>query len=134
MDSLADDGSKALRKYRLIPLIAPIAALAIYVVFILFYDLPALPKIMGGVLTFFVMETTYFNLKHLILPDVDFGVIKCLKPYNLAVLIYALICMAEMVSISRANEALIAVLGILTGLILPVIVILVERGIKKWTT
>ena len=32
------------------------------------------------------MFSTYFNLKHAIIPDLDFGFIKAIKPYNFFVL------------------------------------------------
>ena len=134
MDSLADDGSKRFLKYRIIPIIAPITSLLLYVFFILMRDLPLLAKIMGAVLTFFVMETTYFNLKHLIFPDVDYGVINCLKTYNVLVLIYGFLCIVEIIVISGENEIAISVVGALMGLILLAIVPTLERGIKKWTT
>ena len=134
MDSLADDGSKKYRKYRIIPLAAPALALILYLVFILFAESSLLAIVLGAVITFFVMITTYFNLKHLIFPDVDFGVINCLKAYNLTVLVYAFLCMAEQIIVNRENETATAIIGILIGLVLLVIVPVVERGIKKWTT
>ena len=134
MDSLADDGSKKYRKYRIIPLAAPALALILYLVFILFAESSLLAIVLGAVITFFVMITTYFNLKHLIFPDVDFGVINCLKAYNLTVLVYAFLCMAEQIIVNRENETAAAIIGILIGLVLLVIIPVVERGIKKWTT
>lgn len=134
MDSLADDRSEQYRKYRIIPLIAPLVAAALYIVFILAYDMPRFAKIMSAILTIIVMETTYYNLKHMIFPDVDFGVINCLKTYNLLVLLYAMLCMAEMIAISRSHEILTAVFGVLMGITILLIVPVAERGIKKWTT
>ena len=134
MDSLADDGSKEYRKYRIIPLVAPVAMLLIFIIFILLPDTSMLSKITGAVITLFVINTTYFNLKHLIFPDVDFGIINCLKAYNVAVIVYSFLCMAELVAVCREVDVAIAVTGILMGAVLLVIVPLVERGIKKWTT
>ena len=134
MDSLADDGSKQFRKYRIIPLAAPLTALAVYVIFVLFADLSLLSKVFGAVLTFFVMETTYFNLKHLIFPDVDYGIINCLKLYNVTVLIYSFLCLFELIVISNRLEILTSVASVLMGLLLLAVIPTVERGIKKWTT
>lgn len=134
MDSLADDRSNMYKKYRIIPIIAPLTAAALYVAFILFYDMLLFAKIMSGVLTLFVMGTTYYNLKHLIFPDVDYGVINCLKSYNFMAMLYALFCMAEMIAISRGNEVITSVFGIIMGVVILLIVPVAERGIKKWTT
>lgn len=134
MDSLADDGSKKYRKYRIIPLAAPAVILFIYIFLIAVADFSLMLKIMGAVITLFAMQTAYFNLKHLIFPDVDYGIIKCLKSYNLAVLIYSFICIAEFIAISYEKELAICITGTLMGIILLIVVPAVERGIKKWTT
>lgn len=134
MDSLADDGSKQYRRYRIIPAAAPITAALLYVIFILLPGAQMQLAVSGAVVTVFVMVTAYFNLKHLIFPDVDFGIINCLKMYNLTVLIYAFLCMAELIAVRIGNEVLIACTGVLMGIALLAVVPVVERGMKKWTT
>ena len=133
MDSLADDKSRSFIKYRLISLVAPVAALVLYILFVGLTDLPRSVKIASALVTVFVMQASYFHLKHLIFPDVDLGIIKCLKPYNLLALIYTFLCMAEMVVIGLNNEIGILIVGVLIGAVLIGVVISAERGIKKWT-
>ena len=133
MDSLADDKSRLLIKYRLISFVAPVAALVLYILFVGLTDLPRSVKIASALVTVFVMQASYFHLKHLIFPDVDLGIIKCLKPYNLLALIYTFLCMAEMVVIGLNNEIGILIVGVLIGAVLIGVVISAERGIKKWT-
>ena len=134
MDSLADDGSKKYLKYRIIPIVAPVFALMLYLLFFLFKELPVLIKVVAGVITLIVMLASYFNLKHLIFPDVDFGVINCLKGYNVLALIFEFLCIAEMISYSYKNETFSLIIGIASGAVLLLIVPTVERGIKKWLT
>ncbi len=134
IDSLADDGSKEFTKYRIVSVAAPLVAAALYFIFIFAADTAKLTKIIYGIITVFVMLASYFHLKHLIFPDVDFGVINCLKPYNLLALIYSFICMAEMIFLSLNSEIGILIVGVIMGGLLIGIVISVERGIKKWTT
>ena len=133
MDSLADDKSGEFIKYRLIALVAPVAALVLDILFVGLTDLPRSVKIASALVTVFVMQASYFHLKHLIFPDVDFGIIKCLKPYNLLALLYTFLCMAEMVVIGLNNEIGILIVGAMIGAVLIGIVISVERGINKWT-
>lgn len=133
MDSLADDGSKRFRKYRIIPLAAPAFCAALYAFFVLFASVSNFAKGVGAVITFFVMFTTYFNLKHLIFPDVDYGIIKCLKAYNLSALLYSLLCLAEVITVSRNMEIATLIIGVIMGALLILIVPSVERGMKKWT-
>ena len=132
MDSIADDRSKKFRKYRLIALAAPVAAAAADVLFIIFTDLPVIIKIASAAITFFVMQASYFHLKHLIFPDVDYGVIKCLKPYNLMALIYTFLCLAEMILIGVGSKIGVLIAGVLMGILLLGIVTSSERGIKRW--
>lgn len=134
MDSLADDGSKKYSKYRIIPLAAPAVYIAAYLVFFLFSDCEPLVKIAAGILTVFVSGSSYFNLKHLIFPDVDFGVIKSLKLYNILALAFAALCVIEMIAVSRGSDAGILITSVLFGLTLLAITPTVERGIKRWTT
>lgn len=133
MDSIADDKSKAFTKYRIVSFAAPVAAAVLYVLFALGTDLPVFAKIVSAAITVFVMQASYFHLKHLIFPDVDYGVIKCLRLYNLLALIYSFLCMAEMIAIGIGNEICILIVGVLMGAILISIVVSAERGIKKWT-
>ena len=134
IDSLADDGSKEFAKYRIISLAAPLVATVLYFIFIFIADTAKLTKIIYGIITVFVLQASYFHLKHLIFPDVDFGVIRCLKPYNLLALIYSFICMAEMILLNANSKIGILFVGVVMGGLLIGIVISVERGIKKWTT
>ena len=133
MDSLADDRSKTFLKYRIIALAAPISAAVLYIIFILIADVPLFAKIISAVITILVMHAGYYHLKHLIFPDVDYGVIKCLKPYNLLGLIYAFLCMAEMIFIGLKSGVCVLITGVLMGINLIGIVISAQRGIKKWT-
>ncbi|MBQ4244809.1 MAG: hypothetical protein II702_07845 [Clostridia bacterium] len=134
MDSLADDGSKQYFKYRVIPLAAPAAAVAVYAAVFLFGDSPLLEMIVAGILTVFISGASYYNLKHLIFPDVDFGVINCLKTYNLLALVFEFLCVAEMVSNKSGSDVPALIIGVLSGAVLLAITPAVERGMKKWTT
>jgi hypothetical protein len=134
MDRIGDDGSKRYLRYRLIPLAAPLAAVGIYLLVFPFSDQPKLVKIMAGVITFFVMEASYFNLKHLIFPDVDFGILKCMRAYNLFALIFAALCSAEMIAYSRGKESSVLIISILMGITLTILTPCVKRGIDRWTT
>ena len=134
MDSLADDRSKAFVKHRLLAFAAPVAAAVFYLLFVFLTELPTPAKIISAVITVFVMQASYYHLKHLILPDVDYGIIKCLRLYNLLALVYALLCIAEMTVICTDNEIGILIAEALLGAVLIAMILSVERGMKKWTT
>ena len=132
MDRLADDRSKAFRKYRITAFAAPCAVAVLYALFIFSTELPIMAQIVSAVTTVLAMHTSYFHLKHLIFPDVDYGVIRCLRPYNLSALIYTFLCLAEMIVIGTGNEISILVIDVLMGIVLIDIIVLADRGIKKW--
>ena len=134
LDSLLDDRSKEFRKYRLISLIAPAVFIVMYILFFLTANISVMWMILGGVMTAFAVLSSYFNLKHLIFPDVDYGVVKCLRPYNLLVLIYTLSVFAECIGLSRDNPTLTLVSCIVTGVISAALMPLIVRGLKKWRT
>ena len=134
MDSLADDGSKKYLKYRIFPLALPAAEIAIYVIHILCGDFAPLIKVTAGAITLFAAGASYFNLKHLIFPDVDFGVIKCLKLYNFLAVLFAFLCIAQIAAYSYVNETAAVAVDFATGVVMLLMTPAVERGLKKWKT
>ena len=134
LDSLLDDRTKEFRKYRVISFIAPAIFIALYVLLFLIADISLMWKILGAVLTVFAAMSTYFNLKHLIFPDVEFGVVKCLRPYNMLVLIYSLSVFGECVGLSRDIPVLTLICCIVSGVIAAAMMPMIVRGLKKWRT
>ena len=104
-----------------------------YVVFFLLTDQPLLVKIASFFVSLLIVLASYYNLKHLIFPDVEYGVIRSLKTYNLLALIFELLCLVEMITVSRELAVGTLVIGILMGLVLPAVILSVERGVRKWS-
>ena len=134
MDSVVDDGSPVFRKTRIISLAAPAVIVAIWCLIAVAKGLNK-TTIPLGVETLFIAQASYFHLKHLIIKDVEYGLIKAIRSYNLFALIYALLCMLEMLIESfNLPEIFIAVVYVLQCVVLLVFVPVLERGVKKWTT
>ena len=83
MDSIVDDGSKKVRPSRRIALIAPACAALLYLPNALMHDLERGTKISVLLVWIPALFSVYYNLKHSIIPDFDFGFIKAIKPYNI---------------------------------------------------
>ena len=83
MDRIVDDGSKAIRPSRYIALIAPICAIVLYLPSGMMEDLPTATKVAVLLVWLPAIFSVYYNLKHAIIPDCDFGFIKAIKPYNI---------------------------------------------------
>lgn len=131
IDSMADDGSREYLKYRLIGLIAPVVTICVY--FILFWvgDVSVLWKVQGGMLMVCVAPCSYYHLKHLILPDVDFGIVKSLRPYNFFALMYMISSVMECIALKDQNEILTLISCILSGVFVLTMMVLTVNGLKK---
>lgn len=132
LDKTVDDKSKKNRAYRLIPIAAPLAALVLYLVFLGFADTNALTKIVGAALTFFAVQSSYFNLKHLIFPDKNGGVLSGLRVYNLLALVYSFLCIFEMIALSRGNLAINLVISVVMGIVVFLMIPTAIKGVKRW--
>ena len=95
MDSIVDDGSEQFKKTRLISLIAPLAVLGMWCILVVSKGFNK-TTVAYGVETLVIAPAVYFNFKHLIIEDVDFGLIRAIRLYNLLAIVYAFLCMAEM--------------------------------------
>ena len=131
MDSLADDGNKKFIKYRIIAILAPILLLALYIP-TLFYDIEIGLRIAQIIILLITMLASYFHLKHLIFPDVDFGIIKCIRGYNFMALLYAVCSVLIIVGKDLNVDALWMTTEIIGSIILLCILPILERGVKKW--
>ena len=132
VDSLIDDGVNRSTWSRLVPFLAPLAAIILYIVFFIVRDASLMWRIFGAMLTLNIALSTYFNLKHLISPDIDKGVITCLRPYNLLALIYAASVLVECIGLSSGNTILAFAAGLISAISIILIIPLIERGVKRW--
>jgi len=134
MDSIVDDGSKEFRLVRIVSFIAPIAIMAAWFVVFVKNGLSE-TTVALGVQTLFIALASYYHLKHLIIKDVDYGLIRSIRSYNLLALIYALLCVVEMLTemFNLPNICVVAVY-LLQCVVLLAFVPVLERGVKKWTT
>ncbi len=79
----------------MLPTIVPTLELVVAVI-AFFYDYAQLPvRIFFIVLTLFAGLAGYFNMKHLIIPDVDDGIINSLRRFNLVCLILEVLSLSE---------------------------------------
>ena len=134
MDSIVDDGSRRFRKTRIIALAAPLVVIAVWGVIAGtkgFND----TTLSLGLESIFIGLASYYNLKHLIIEDVETGLIRSIRSYNLLSLIYAMLCMFEMlVKCYNLPEVFTVIVTVLQCILLLAFVPVLDRGVKKWTT
>lgn len=132
MDRLLDDGAKENRKYRLFGLLAPIAMAGIYCL-IFFFNVSTESIVVYAVMTAIVMLASYFNLKHFIFPDVEFGIIRSIRGYNLIALLLAVLSVGEIILMLWGQMIPLLILYVAICTVSIAIVPILEKGVKKWT-
>lgn len=72
-----------------------------------------------------------FSIKHLILPDVDLGIIRVMRPYNACVIVF---CMVQVLLQAPACSGLdIRAAGsVLSSVLLMTLLPMAEMGVRKW--
>lgn len=133
MDSLVDDGTKKFRRYRMLSLPAPLAVLALYAVYAVKTGFGE-NAVVHGIESVMIAAAAYYHLKHLIIPDVDYGVVRSIRRYNLLALIYALLCMAEIILSAFAVPAACTVtVYVLLCVMFLIFIPVLEKGTKTWS-
>lgn len=129
MNGLVDGGEKKYRKYRLISMLAPAVIVTIYIP--LFISKSAI--IINAATCLLLSLCSYFNLKHLIMPDINMGILKLIRGYNFLALSLTVLSALE-TCLSIPNSAVIlAIVSILISIVYIIIVPILVKGAKKWT-
>lgn len=122
LDRLADGREAAYRIYRIVALVPPVVILVCGQSF------------WNRILLIPVAGTAYFACKHLILPDVEMGIIRVMRFYNGCILLFCLIqpftseLAVDAYAKSFANQILAVLNLVLVALALPT----ARRGVQKW--
>ena len=132
MDKLLDDGAVENRKYRLLGLLAPLTLLGIYS-FVFLFRIETESIIVNAVMTAIIMFASYFNLKHFIFPDVEFGIIRSIRGYNLIALLLAVLSVGEIILVLWSRMVPLLILYVAICVVSVAIVPILEKGAKKWT-
>ena len=135
IDGLVDDGSRKAIKARIIALIAPLLLIAIYgYYFMIYHELWPLSMLINvGIVVLIVLPCSYFSLKHLIIYDVEGGIVKSMRLFNLLAFIYELMVVAEWITMHMGYFDEYVGSLVVQGIVLLVIVPVAKMGVKKWT-
>ena len=126
IDSLADGKQPEFRRYRLV---AGIVAAAFFISAVLLMVLSG--KAFWMYLVVIPMSfTVYFAMKHLIIPDVDMGIIRVMRPYNAVIIGLCVSMILRILSVS--GSPLETISGILAGLLLAFCLPVARNGVRKW--
>lgn len=132
IDSLVDDKSPEFRKYRIIAL-SGIVFTAIMYTAIAISDAPDIEKISDGIVAWFIAAASYFHMKHIFIPDIDYGVVSCLRLFNILAFSYGILCMLEMAAISYQVDWLIVTTIILECIVSAALIPAMDKGVRAWS-
>ena len=132
LDRIVDDRSPKMRAARLIALIAPLCAALLYIPNY-FANSPMSTKISYALIWLPATISVYFNLKHAIIPDFDFGFIKAIKPYNVFVLCLSFSELLCLTAWDYFDSTWVAIMSSIFGILCICTMISAKKGVKKWT-
>lgn len=133
IDSLTDEKRLKTAKYRLIPAIVPTAEAAFAAAALVFGKAALSVRISFAAVSLIAGFAGYFNVKHLIIPDIENGIIRTIRKFNLVCLLLEILTLAELglccFELQTPVIYVQAVLGIFCIAFLP----LLNREVKQWT-
>ena len=132
MDGIMDDKTPQMKKTRYIAVAAPALLLVLWF-FNMISGISLPVKIMYSVLWIPAMLSSYFNLKHAIIPDLGFGFVKAIKPFNVAALAFTVFQLVHLTMWSYCGWIPLLISGTLFGSSCVAMIITADKGIKKWT-
>ena len=126
IDSLADGGEPALRTYRILAGGVALVHFAVSVCGVALLHkgwwLLVLIVPMSG--------TLYFAVKHLLIPDVEMGIIRVLRPYNALICV---LCIGMMLFVlTERISGLYTACSVVCAVLLMVSMIAARNGVRKW--
>lgn len=133
MDKIVDDGSSKMKPSRYIALIAPVCAILLYIPNCIHIAVPLNTKIVYAIVWIPAIIAVYFNLKHALIPDLDYGFIKAIKPYNILTLA---LCFAELICLTAWDYyyvVLLAISSVIFAILCFCTMVIAKRGAEKWT-
>ena len=131
MDGIMDDSSPRMKRCRYVALIAPVLVVLLWIPNIL-VDIPTGTKIMYTVLWIPAMFSSYFNLKHAIIPDMGFGFVKAIRPFNIAALCFTFLQLIHLTLWNYCGWIPLLISGIVFGSSCMAMIIAADKGVKKW--
>ena len=133
IDSLVDDGSREFAPYRRRAWAGPAVIAALYAA-VAAGGLSIPGKLVCGGVSAVIGCSCYYHVKHLLIPDVYYGVVRCLRLYNALALVFGILCMLEMVALTRGAEGLLAAVSVLLCAVSAAIIPVMDRGVRAWKT
>lgn len=131
MDGIIDDKTPHMKKCRYIALIGPVFVVALLIPNMI-ADVSAITKVMYVILWIPAIFSSYFNLKHAIAPDMGFGFVKAIRPFNIAALSFACLHLIHLTLWNYCGWIPLLLSGTVFGISCILMIVMADKGVKKW--
>ena len=131
MDGLVDDGTAPMKKCRYIAWIGPVVAVALWIPN-MYADISLTLKIVYTFLWIPAACSSYYNLKHALIPDMGFGFVKAIRPFNIAALSFTYLQLLHLTLWNFCDWIPLLISGTVFGFSCIIMVVMANRGVKKW--
>lgn len=133
LDNIVDDRSKNNGKYRKLALIAPAAyGILSVAAFVHIFPIYNFAAIVYGISMLAMTVASYFNLKHLILPKDELGILSCTRMCNIICLISYAVAVLLVLGYGRINIIAINLLNVVLSILILALTLAAEKGEKSW--
>ena len=133
IDGLADDGDIEYLKYRIISFIAPVVLIAIYGAVFLLRGVDT-DMIAYAVVILFIAIASRYHFKHIIFPDIEYGIVRSIRGYNVVALLLCVFTALWIVFDLTGHTYMYLICGILVSICSIIIIPLLKKEATKWTT
>ena len=133
IDRIVDDGSPALKFSRRISFLAPALLCLLYLPNLMIDGISTAKQISYLLVWIPAVITVYFNMKHALIPDQDFGFVKAIKPYNLFALALGFVDLICLSIRGYYNNIPYVVVSLIFGVLCIATLYAAKKGVEKWT-
>lgn len=132
MDSLCDMDDPKNKPIRFLALLAPLVLIWTGVFIVAMSPERLIYKVTLVIVLLVIMLASYYNLKHLLIHDVEFGIIRSIRGYNLVVLLLELLSSAEIGLTAFSLEKPLIPVQLLMCVCFVVMIPALKKGGQQW--
>ena len=121
-----------MRPARLLAFLAPICAVLLYIPNAMIEDVPIATKVAYALVWIPACISVYFNCKHALIPDLDFGFIKALKAYNILALSLSFSELLCLTAWDYYYSVPLLASTVLFGVLCACTMFAAKKGVEKW--
>ncbi len=133
LDNIVDDRSQNNSKYRRLALIAPaVYGTVSFAAVAHIFPLDNFVASMYGISFLSMTVASYFNLKHLLLPRDELGILPCTKMCNMICLIFYAFAVLLILIYGRVSDTVSNIVNVIMAVLVLALTLAAEKGEKSW--